>query len=403
MLKTNSKRFVLSALVMLVAGFSACKKSSTDPETTPPVGSTDYSLLVSAGSPAGTYILHTSSLTEGSVTTAGNGVETTDLTVITTKGGYYYATNAAGNLVKFSSDNKKNTIVKEIPFNKITWAYWSSFYLWKDDNTLIFFSVNSGLQYEYATLNVSTMTFTASGNINIPVPNAGYYYWGNSATFVGNKLYISYTKNANADDISVNESYLAAIDYPAMNNITVSTDTRFNYPSHYTLHAPGAFTDNSVAYFLNSPTIWATKMTNKPFGIYRVKTGATAVDNTYFYELTDRTKEEALGLYHVGTGKAIVKILDKTQIDGSSAYSTKYITDYYVVDVVNQTKTKLDIPKSISGGYSENVLVDGGVAYIAAKTNDGFYIYQYNVATGTVKRGLKLEGVTALSRLEKIK
>ena len=44
-----------------------------------------------------------------------------------------------------------------------------------------------------------------------------------------------------------------------------------------------------------------------------------------------------------------------------------------------------------------------GVAYIAAKTNDGFYIYQYNVATGTVKRGLKLEGVTALSRLEKIK
>ncbi|MGA9650471.1 DUF4374 domain-containing protein [Pedobacter sp.] len=400
MLKTNSKRFVLSALVLFVAGFSACKKGgSAEPEV--PSTTNNFSLFVDAGTPSGAYILRTSSLSEGSVTTTGNGVETS-LTVITSKDGYYYATNDAGNLVKFSSDNKKITVAKEIPFTQISWAYWSSFYIWKDAKTLIFFSVNSGLQYEYASLNVETMAFTASGNINIPKPPAGYYYWGNSATFIDNKLYISYTRNADADDISVNESYLASIDYPAMNNIVVTTDTRFNFPSHYTLHMPGAFTDNGTAYFLNSPTIWATKMTNKPFGVYRVKSGSTQTDATYFYELTDRTKEEALGLYHVGNGKAIVKIMDKTQIDGSSAYGSKYITDYYLVDVANQTKTKINIPKSISGGYSENVLVDNGVVYIAAKTADGFYVYVYNVATGTVTRGLKLEGITSLRRLEKL-
>lgn len=402
MLKTDAKRFVLFAFVLLITGLQACKKSGNNTTEEPAAGTKDFSILASAGTPEATYILHAPSLSEGIATTAGNGVET-NLTVVTTRGGFYYATNDAGNLVKFSSDNKTTTVVKEIPFKQISWAYWSSFYLWRDDKTLVLFSVNAGEQYEYAILNVETMTFTASGNINIPKPPAGYYYWGNSAAFVGNKLYISYTRNANADDISVNENYLATIDYPAMNNITVTTDTRFNFPSHYTLHMPGAFTDNGTAYFLNSPTIWATAMTNKPFGVYRVNNGSTTLDASYFYELTDRTKEEAMGFFYLGNGKAITKVLDKTQIDGTSAYTSKFITDYYVVDVVNKTKTKLNIPKSVSGAYTTNVLVDGNTAYIGAKTADGFYIYEYNATAQTVKRGLKLEGITSLYRLDKIK
>lgn len=401
MLKINKNQILLVALMFVVGGFTACSKK-TDPVTEEPTAEKDYSFLVTAGTPAGNYILHASSLTEGTATTAGNGVET-DLTVVTAKGGYYYATNSAGNLVKFTSDNKKITIVKEIPFNKISWAYWSSFYSWKDDKTLIFFSVNGGKQYEYATLDVETMTFTANGNINIPVPPTGYYYWGNSATFVGNKLYISYTSNADATDLSVNESYLAAIDYPAMNNITVTKDVRFNFPSHYTLHMPGAFNYNGTAYFLNSPTIWSTAMQNKPFAIYKVNSGSTVVDANYFYELTDRTKEEAMGLFNAGNGKAIVKVVDKTQIDGSSAYAGKFITDYYVVDVVNQTKTKINMPKSAGGGYTENILVEGDNVYIAAKTADGFHVYQYSLTIQAVKRGLKLDGVNSLSRFERIK
>lgn len=401
MLKTNKNQILLFALMFAIVGLSSCSKKS-DPVDKGETAEKDYSFLVTAGTPSATYILHAASLTEGIATTAGNGVET-DLTVVTTKGGYYYATNSAGNLVKFTSDNKKITTVKEIPFNKISWAYWSSFYSWKDDKTLIFFSVNGGRQYEYATLNVETMTFTASGNINIPVPPTGYYYWGNSATFVGNKLYISYTSNADANDISVDESYLAAIDYPAMNNVTVTKDARFNYPSHYTLHMPGAFNYNGTAYFLNSPTIWSTAMLNKPFAIYKVNNGSTTVDANYFYELTDRTKEEALGLFNAGNGKAIVKIVDKTQIDGSSAYSTKFITDYYVVDVVSKTKTKINMPKSVAGAYTENVLVEGDNVYIAAKTADGFHIYHYSLASQVVKRGLKLDGVNSLSRFERMK
>lgn len=401
MLKTTQKRFVLFAMILLVSGFSACKKSTT-PTEEPTTGVKEFGILAASGTPAANYLLHTTSLSEGTVTTAGNGAELA-LTIITSKGGFYYATNDAGNLVKFSSSNKNISIVKEVPFKQISWAYWSSFYLWKDDNTLVFFSVNSGLQYEYAILNVETMAFSASGNIDIPKPTGDYYYWGNSAVFVGNKLYISYTKNRNSDDISVDENYLATVDYPAMNNITVTTDTRFNYPSHYNLHTPGAFNDNGTAYFLNAPTVWATAMTNKPFGVYRVASGANKVDASYFYEITDRTKEEALGFYKLGNGKAITKIIDRTQLDGTAAYNSKFITDYYVIDVINQTKTKIDIPKSISGGYSENVLVDGNIAYIGAKTPDGFYIYEYNADTKAVKRGLKLDGITSLYRLDKIK
>jgi hypothetical protein len=105
MLKTNKNQILLFAFMFAIVGFSSCSKKS-DP-VKEETKEKDYSFFVGAGTPSANYILHAASLTEGTATTAGNGVET-DLTVVTTKGGYYYATNTAGNLVKFTSDNKKN-------------------------------------------------------------------------------------------------------------------------------------------------------------------------------------------------------------------------------------------------------------------------------------------------------
>lgn len=405
MLKTVNKLFPLLASVVLISGLSACKKNDNNTsDEKPPAVQNTYSLRVtSGGSPASEYILQTGSLAGGTANLAGTGVSTTTMTTMTARNGFYYGVNNdSGNLVKYTSNNKTNTIVKEIPFTAISWAFYSSFYKWKDDKTLVLFSSNGSIQFEYAILNVETMTFTASGKINVPGLLKDHYFWGYAATINDNKVNLSYTQNANSNDLSVDTTYLATFDYPAMTNVKVTKDTRFTLPEHYSLHMANSFVDNGISYFIASPNIWTTANKNKPFGIYRVKNGATQIDPDYFYELTDRNKEEALGLFYIGNGKAIVKFMDKTQITGSISYSTGFITDYYVVDVVNQTKTKLNIPKSISGGFAENVLVENGLVSIAAQTADGFYIYQYNPSTSAVTRGLKLEGISALSRLDKL-
>lgn len=396
---TIKRQSFLLLFALTVLGFSACKKSSSTPEETP--GEKQYGLLVTAGTPAARYVLNTSDLTQGTLTTAGNGAET-NVSVITQRGEYFYGTNNAGNLIKFTSSNKVNTIVKEIPFSQISWAYYSSFFAWKDEKTLVLLSMKEALQFEYATLNVETMTITASGNINIPLPPAGHYYWGNNVAFLGNKLYISYNVVNSTTDVPLNEIRLASMDFPNVSNVTVTTDTRFNQPAHYTLNAPGSFVYNNYAYMLNAPTIWIFGETGGSFSVYRVANGATTTDASYQFELTDRTKEEVSGLFNLGGGKAIVKVMDKSQIASYQDYAKK-ISEFYVIDVVNKTKTKLDIPKSVATPYNNDILVDGNVAYIAASTNAGYYVYTYNAATGSVTRGAKLDGVNGVSQLVKYK
>ncbi|MBB5635998.1 hypothetical protein HDF26_003546 [Pedobacter cryoconitis] len=403
MLKAN-KLFPLLASAIIISGLSSCKKSETNTSTPDekPVTESTYSLRVSAGNPAAEYLLQVGSLTSGTANLLGIGVGT-NLTTITTKNGFYYGRNDdTGNLVKYTSNNKVNTIVKEIPFTQISWAYYSSFYKWKDDKTLILFSSNASIQFEYAILNVETMTITSSGKINVPGLLKDHYFWGYGATIVDNKINLTYTQNANAGDLPVDTTYLATFDYPAMNNIKVTKDTRFTLPEHYSLNMSNSFVDNGISYFMASPNTWTTDVKNKPFGIFRVKSGATQIDPDYFYELTERTKEEALGLFYIGNGKAIVKVLDRSQIVNWESYTKSYIMDYYVVDVVNKTKTKLNIPKSMFG-FSEDVLLEDGKVSIAAKTTDGVFVYQYNPATSVITKGLKIEGINSLSRLDKIK
>jgi hypothetical protein len=397
---------ILSTFSLLAAlTFGSCSKDSDSGSGTGNESdSATYSFVVSAGTPAGYYILQAKDLSTGSISTSGNGVEISYGT-FTARNGYYYEYNSdASSIVKYTSTNSVRTVVKETPLSQISWAAYSSFYAWKDDQTLVLFSCNGGLQFEYATLNVETMAITASGNINIPAAvNGTSYYWGNNVVFVGSKLYISYAKFDQTTDATEGKTYVASMDFPNVTNVTIDEDTRSYYVSPYNLNTPGAVAYNGTAYFLNSNTVWSAGNTNSPTGILRVQNGGTAIDDSYFYNFVDNVTEEAIGLFSLGNGKAIVKVWDKSKLKAYTDYNAAYGATYYVVDLVNQTKTKLDIAASIGSSYNDNVLVDNGYAYIVTNTGDGYYVYNYNISTGVVTKGLKLDGINALERIDRIK
>lgn len=402
MFKNKSILSTLCLLAVLV--FGSCSKDKDAGGSDANSDSTTYSFIVYAGTPAAYYILQTSNLDSGSVTTSGTGVEI-DYGTFTTRNGYYYAYDYnASSIVKYSSTNTVRTVVKETPLSQISWASYSSFFAWKDDNTLVLLSCNGGLQFEYATLNVETMTVTASGNINIPAAvNGTSYYWGNNVVFVGSKLYISYAKFDQTTDATEGKTYVASMDFPNVTDVTIDSDERSYYVSPYNLNTPGALAYNGSAYFLNSNTVWSAGNTDSPTGVLRVQNGGTTFDDSYFYEFVDNVSLEAIGLWSLGNGKAIVKVWDKSKLAAYTDYNAAYGAYYYVVDLVNQTKTKIDIAASIGSSYSNNVLVDDGYANIVTNTGDGYYVYRYNISTGVVTKGVKLDGITSFASIDKIK
>ncbi|HRO47207.1 hypothetical protein [Agriterribacter sp.] len=400
----QKNKILIFAITAVLFGFTACKKdkADTEDETEPPVEKT-YGFLVTTGTPAATYVVQTGSVTEGTLTTVNNGIATT-LSVFTSRDGYYYAIDySSPSLVKFTSDNKTTNIIAETPFTQIQMAGWSGFFTWKDSKTLVMLNLNNN-RFEYAELNVESMSITRSGDINIPAPAvAEDYYWGCNAVFVGSKLYIAYLKQIKANDELPEKAYVASMDYPNVTDVTISSDDRFNYPSPYGLFTQSNLVYNGSAYFITSPTFWAIGNIGAPNGIFRVLDGGTQIDDSYFYELTDPDKEETIGLYDLGNGKAIVKVLDKTRLAAYADYSAVNTASYYAVDFINKSKTRIDIPVSRSGAYQWNVLIDDGKAYIATNAGDGYYVYEYDPATSTVKKGLKLEGVDNVGRIYRIK
>ena len=67
--------------------------------------------------------------------------------------------------------------------------------------------------------------------------------------------------------------------------------------------------------------------------------------------------------------------------------------DYYVVDVAAKTKTKLELPLS-KVVHASTVVVENGKAYIAAALSiSGNFVWTYDIASGSLTKGLEIKGV----------
>lgn len=391
--KPTRTAFLLTLLSSVLLLTSCDKNETTD---NPAPTATGYSIY--GVSDNGQYLLQAPGVQSGSVTFVKNGAEVTNVSgiagynLIYKNGFYYLLDGSSGRFSKYKLENNTFTVVTQIPLTLgggyVTGAQWT------DDKTLVLTSDNAtATGAVIATVNVQTMTASAVQALPIPAPqNPTTNIFTAGFTLRSGKLQLYYGHYPNGTAVD-DTARIATMDYPALTNVVIAKDIRTTGLSGSFFSTPVAITtENGDVYALGSASgDFAGNNPKKPAGILRVKSGQTAIDPAYFFNTGAATGGACQqGLWYLGNGKAITKSWSGTYYNATNAYNW----EYYVVDLTAQTLTKLNVPKSDGLNFRNEVIVENGKAYLTVNSEkDGNSIYAYDIASGQLTKGLKVEGV----------
>ncbi|WP_316844000.1 DUF4374 domain-containing protein [Pedobacter psychrodurus] len=384
-------RLALAALALTLT-VSSCKKSTDGEETGgEPQNGNAFAIVGEVTNPSALYFLTAGTLGTGSVTAVGKGAEITGAARLFKKGYYYTITN--GTLIKYKYENSLLSSAGQVA---VTGSALYSY--WLNDETLIVWNGTTSAPnnvMSYNIVNTGNMSVTKSGSLNLTgliTGDKAIYLSG--CILRGSRLYIPYAVY-NSEWTSHDISYLAAVDYPAMTNLTISSDTRSAYAGSFSSVIPSTALLNGDIYMLtNTGDRWAVTP-NKPSAVYKIKAGENAFDSSYFFDLSaiSAGNREFYGFWDLGNGKAITRMGKAELLKTFEDYFATDVFEYYLVDVVAKTKTKLDLPLS-KVVHASPVLVENGKAYIAvASSTSGNFVYTYDIASGSLTKGLEIKGV----------
>jgi len=364
-----------------------------------------YGIVIFAGEDLDEeYFLQTPSLSHGEVTIPENALEIHSM-IFANRDGYYYGIDDSKSILSQYRPTEKGLVKsKSVPFDRKSWKIYDSWYNWIDNRKLLVGSSMDGEQFTYKLIDVVDMKILSSGSIDVPKPPKGKKYGGVIGEFRDNRIFIAYTffegwlKKVCPSDTT----YMAVVDYPSMKTQSLSKDSRATWPGGIYLHAPYSFQQNGDIYFMAAPGNRTYSHPTSVSGIFRIKKGQEQLDKDYFFEVTDNKSQESYLLYNLGNDKALVRMVDKNRVHTYLDYLNGYIARYYLLDLKNQTKTLLDMPYSALA-FTECVLVENGKAYIAVSENKKeSFVWEYDIVSGKLKKGLKVEGrILELHRLAK--
>lgn len=394
--------------VCVLAALNGCKKNNNTPDPIPE-DEHQYSAVVAVGAwpNIAYYIANVPSLTEGTITIQGSGAELTGKVyaqdVLQKNGFYYHANFGSGRFGKYHVANGALVVDKEIPY---TWLNWSS-YVWIDDQTLVIFGTgandNEVNEARYSIVKIADMTVTNGKLAFGDFPENFTNYSIGFAEHRAGKLFIGYQFVSENWDLYPNmpvhnQMNVGVVDYPAMTVSKILTDDRTTTAGGPIVYAAASFIDeNNDLYFVTDPVY--NYDYESPSVIYRIKSGETELDDSYYFDLSSKTSGgKGAAMWYIGGGRAVIRTrVDGVSIDADHTFS--------VVDVKNGTFIKkLDVPVDKGERMVQAVIVEDGKAYIAVNGADKDYIWEYDPATESLKAGAEfIGGINFILRLEKVK
>ncbi|WP_370173535.1 DUF4374 domain-containing protein [Leeuwenhoekiella palythoae] len=414
----KKEKLIFGTLGLLGLLFTACDSNDdgTSPEN-PETGVESKYIITATPTAAGSegvadYILTTDAITEGSISTAGNGIEQdgTYRYYITTNNKFFSMLYGQGNPGAVTSYelNAEGSLEKLSDFQSETVQAFAAV---DDEILLIKISRNADSPIaSWYRFDTNTLQFVAEGQINtqeLADKESGELAFFTWITQVGDKVYLPYftMKGCCSDSFGTiypNEANIAVYSYPEMEYETTIHDERTSFIGRYFVNGLSV-DENGDAYAFSSSvaTTNGELSSTLPSAVTRIPSGSTEFDDYYF-----NIEEASGGLYvtdqvYVGNGKFVgIMAAERT-----SAYASG--NQYAIIDVYNQTVTPVSgtpNPETVvlTSSKSNYVSDDKSTVSVGITTETGSWIYNIDVASATATQGKEVVGgtITAISKLD---
>ncbi|QDH81347.1 DUF4374 domain-containing protein [Echinicola soli] len=354
------------------------------------------------------YLLTAESLTSGTISTVGNGIEQdgTYRYYITINNKFFSLLYGQGNpgAVTTYQLNSQGQLAKLSDFQAETVQAFAEI-----DNDLLMMKIpRSGAEdATWYQMDTDLLQITNDGLTNIvDVANNGeraHFTW---LTQVGDKVFAPYMsiKGCCDDNFGTNNpdsAWVAVYNYPSMELEKVIKDNRISYIGRYFTEGLTEVENGDVYAFSSGvATTNGEASSTLPSAFVRIQAGETEFDQSYYFNI-----EEVADGYHVtdktylGDGKFAVNMHHEKGTDATG--SRLGIVNVYEESFkwVTGTPAPESVLRVTTNNYS---LMDGNTAYIGFTTAEGSWVYEVDAETATATQGLKVEGgtITAISKLD---
>lgn len=326
--------------------------------------------------------------------------------LIVRDGHYYRLDWKTGTFIKYRIADNIFTEERSLPLNGFSAI---ENYNWISQDSLLLIGYDQkSLKIRYAKIQVKEMN-ALEGTMQIPPPSGAFNWMSiGFSKFTNGKLLIGYTYHITNNFQSYTTSdttYVAVLSYSGMKSIRTIKDIRSAYPGGVNTRQPHSFTDEKGDfYFITCPGIALGNNPNKPTGIYRIRESEEVLDPNYFFNIsTSSIQNNGYGFWYIGNGKAIVRTETKGLFTGMKDHYKVAQFNFYVLDLVTKSTTKLDLPLD-KGTARQCVLVEQGLVYITINSDSaGNYVWIYNPKTGNLRKGLNFgKDVDYILRLDRL-
>lgn len=405
-MKTNI--LITCAALAFTALVTSCSKSDNGPQNP---GNFIVAVTPVSSTGAADYLLTTSSLDTGKITTARNGVEQdgTYRYYVTHNNKFFsmlYGQGNPGAVTTYSILNGQLNKLSNFQTETV-----QAFAPVNDDLLLIKISRNiTNPLSSWYQVNTNSLLITAEGTINTQAPSQN----GETAHFswikqVGTKVFAPYLsiKGCCNDGFGTNypdSAWIAVYSYPEMKLEKVIKDNRTSFIGRY-FRDGLAVVENGDTYAFSSSvaTTGGVLSSTKPSAITRIKSGTTEFDQTYLYDFEAISKGYVITNWiYLGDNNFVVNASLKAE---RGAYTDG--TTIGIVNVVNKTFTQVtgmpDVNDIKGITYNNYTAKDGRYAYIGVNLKSGLgYIYKIDASNHTATQGLRVEGglITAIQHLQ---
>lgn len=415
------KKKFLFALMLLVAGtvsFVSCSdddNNGTDPGVTPvdpePTGGSQYVVVATPDGQlyeGADYVLQTGSLTEGSITIKGAGIE---------QDGYrYYAFNNnkvfsllygqgnPGDVVAYNLDSSgklKHVATVNTPTVQV-------FGKFNKDLILIKSPRSGDANATLLRINTEDPQIATTEYVDVvKLADNGERAHFTGVFQVGDEIYAPYycikgIANAVFHSDYSDSTWVAVFSYPDLKLKRVIKDNRTSHIGYYFAQSGLEQIENGDVYAFSTATLGGDGVvpSTKPSAAIRIKSGATEFDKDYFFNIQEKSGGHHLyNAHYLGSNKFFLTMYaEENKTSGTYSFA--------IVDVVTQSFTwvkGMPAPADIAAiGRLPYVSEDGKtIAWGITTKTESPYIYVVDVATATAKKGLKVEAgaITAVGKL----